>query len=495
MRIKQRKFLVILLIVSQLGCMLFGLASASGWLNRVVTEVIASRVEAEGRSLAHELATKAGELDLESVEPGTKDWQRLQDLCASIEIPHDGAACMLRLDTGAIICHSNLEDDPALLGKFPGRALLSTGTTAAPIITISVEASQLGRRLIAGKVEIDGKLQVFTGYTMPQINALLAIYQSDASIDKAVATLVYPVTQVGYVLTAFIIGASSLLTVFLVGRYENSLAEANSSLEREVDERTQSLLKTRNAVIFGLAKLAESRDKDTGAHLERISSYVTVLATELASNNRDITSAYVANLAVASSLHDIGKVGIPDGVLLKPGRLTPTERQAMEMHTTLGSECLAAIQERLGEDDFLQLAQEIAAAHHEQWNGTGYPNKLQGKSIPLAARIVALADVYDALTTRRPYKQPIEHSEAREWIATRYGTHFDPEVVEAFVAKEAEFARIAADYSQSHANENPKVNICSPTTDTLLRAEQNRQQDRIAEPQVGIELSTTVAPV
>lgn len=447
MRIKQRKFLVFFLIVSQLGCMLFGLASASGWLNRVVTDVIASRVDAEGRSLAHELATRASELRLETVEHGTADWQKLQEMCEAIEVPHNGYAYLIRLDNGALLCHSQLKEQPSLLGRFPGRALLSTGYTAAPITTISKEAQKLGRRLISGKVEIDGKLHVFTGYTLPKLNALLAINQSDASIDQAVANLVYPVTQVGYVLTAFIIGASSLLTVFLVGRYENSLAEANSSLERQVEERTQSLVNTRNAVIFGLAKLAESRDKDTGTHLERIRSYVTVLATELAFNNPEITSTYVANLAIASSLHDIGKVGIPDSVLLKPGKLTPAEREAMEMHTTLGSECLAAIQEQLGEDDFLQLAKEIAASHHEQWNGTGYPNKLQRKAIPLSARIVALADVYDALTTKRPYKQPISHAEAREWIVTRYGTHFDPEVVEAFVAKEAEFARISGQQS------------------------------------------------
>lgn len=470
MRIKQRKFLVLMLIISQLGCMLFGLASASGWLNRVVTDVIASRVDAEGRSLAHELATRASELGLENVELGTEDWQRLQDLFVKTEVPYDGYAYLIRLDNGALICHSRLDEQPSLLGSFPGRALLSTGETAAPITTISKEANQQGRRLITGKVEIDGKLHVFTGYTLPQYNALLAVNQSDDSVDQAIATLVYPVTQVGCVLTAFIIGASSLLTVFLVSRYENSLANANSSLERQVQDRTQSLVKTRNAVIFGLAKLAESRDKDTGTHLERIRSYVTVLATELAFNNPEITSTYVANLAVASSLHDIGKVGIPDSVLLKPGKLTPAEREAMEMHTTLGSECLAAIQEQLGEDDFLQLAKEIAAAHHEQWNGTGYPNHLQRKSIPLSARIVALADVYDALTSQRPYKQPISHAEAREWIVTRYGTHFDPEVVEAFVAKEAEFARIAGLQASSDEDFNLPIGD-SGESDTIEVAE------------------------
>ena len=245
--------------------------------------------------------------------------------------------------------------------------------------------------------------------------------------------------QVGYVLTAFIVGATALLAVFLINRYEASLADANSSLEKQVSERT------RNAVTFGLAKLAESRDSDTGEYLERIRSHVTILATELAKANSDIDHRFVADLALASSLHDIGKVGIPDTVLLKPGQLSTS---AMELHTMLGSECLAAIQKQLEEDDFLELAQQIAIAHHEQWDGNGYPYGVQGKDIPLAARIVALADCYDALSTSRPYKDPVPHTEVREWIVTRYGTHFDPIVVEAFIAREQDFVRVNQSYAQ-----------------------------------------------
>ena len=181
-----------------------------------------------------------------------------------------------------------------------------------------------------------------------------------------------------------------------------------------------------------------------------------ILATELAKTNPEIDHRYVADLAVASSLHDIGKVGIPDSVLLKPGPLSTMERRAMELHTVLGSECLAAIQKQLEEDDFLELAQEIAAAHHEHWDGNGYPHGRQGKDIPLGARIVALADVYDALTNSRPYKGPVSHSETREWIASRYATHFDPAVVEAFVTREADFLQINQSYA-SQSNQADKV--------------------------------------
>ena len=261
--------------------------------------------------------------------------------------------------------------------------------------------------------------------------------------------------QVGYVLVCFIVGATALITVFLINRYEDGLKAINAKLEVQVQERTRSLIRTRNAVTFGLAKLAESRDKDTGEHLERLRSYVTILATELAKSNPDINHQYVADLAAASSLHDIGKVGIPDAVLLKKESLTSQERQIIELHTVVGSECLTAIQKQLGEDDFLELAQQITAAHHEHWDGSGYPHGIQGKKIPLSARIVALADVYDALTTVRPYKTAMAHEEARDWIVERYGTQFDPAVVEAFVGREADFSRVYEKLAQSSTTAPP----------------------------------------
>lgn len=443
MRIRQRRFLLILLVTSQLGCMIFGLASAAGWLHRAVSDVIAARVSAEGRSLAHELAAGVALPPTGSVEPGTEIWEQLQERCESMRVPYDGFAAVLEYDTGALLCHSNLSDQPGLLRRFPGRSFVSTSDMSGPLATLVRERYESGERITSGRVVFEGQLHLVTACAMPTAGAIMAVYQSDAAVEQAVAEMVYPVTQVGCVLTAITIGAACLLTIFIVNRYENTLAEANQNLEAEVEKRTKSLVRTRDAVIFGLAKLAESRDNDTGAHLERIRLYVTILAGEMARTRPEIDHDFVSDLVVASSLHDIGKVGIPDAVLLKPGRLTPTERRAMELHTELGSQCLAAIQKQLGEDDFLDIAQQIAVAHHEHWDGSGYPRGLQGKNIPLPARIVALADVYDALTTRRPYKGPMSHAEAREWIVSRYETQFDPETVEAFVAREADFARIS----------------------------------------------------
>ena len=462
MQIKSRFFLVALLVSAQAACLGFGVIWATGWLWTAFEVVVHEHVTAKGQALAHDLALKASEMRLENVNPGTDDWQRLQEFCEQAEIPHSGFVCIMRADNGAMICHPDLERDPGLLRLFPGRCLLMNAQGSAPITQMINYATHADTRVIAGQVELDGELHAFTGFRLANLNAVLAVYQSDTAIDQFIASTIRPVMQVGYALTAFIVGATGIITVFLINRYEAGLVEANMKLEKKVQERTRSLVRTRNAVIFGLAKLAESRDKDTGEHLERIRSYVTILATELAKTNPEIDHNYVADLAVASSLHDIGKVGIPDAVLLKPRELNPSERRAMELHTVLGGECLAAIRKQLEEDDFLELAEQIAVAHHEHWDGGGYPHGIRGKDIPLAARIVALADVYDALTNARPYKSPISHSETREWIATRYATHFDPLVVEAFVAREEDFLRV----NQNHSSTPSDAQEVAPDTET-----------------------------
>ncbi len=443
MQIKNRCFLLALLIVAQAACLGFGVAWATGWLWKTFEVVVHNYVAAQGKAEAHQIALEVGALGLTTAEPGTADWQKLQDICETTLVPHDGFVCLMRLNNGAMLCHPNLEKDPGLLRLFPGRSLLINNETSGPITKLVDEIDSKTPPVITGKVDLDGKVHAFTGFALPKLNAILAIYQSDMAIDSFIASTIQPVMQVGYILMAFVIGATAMLTGFLLNRYEAGLAAANARLEYQVSARTRALVRTRNAVTFGLAKLAESRDKDTGKHLERIRSYVSILATELARTNPEIERGFVADLAVASSLHDIGKVGIPDAVLLKPARLSATERKAMEMHTILGSECLAAIRKQLEEDDFLEVAEQIAATHHEHWDGSGYPQGLQGKDIPLAGRIVALADVYDALTSHRPYKAAVSHEVARDWIVSRYGQQFDPMVVEAFIARERDFYRIS----------------------------------------------------
>jgi cyclic di-GMP phosphodiesterase len=210
-------------------------------------------------------------------------------------------------------------------------------------------------------------------------------------------------------------------------------------------------LETRDVAIFALAKLAESRDPETGAHLERVMNFSRVLAQQLPAMGHfadEIDGEYIRLLYSTSPLHDIGKVGIPDSVLLKPSRLSDREFEIMKTHTTIGAQTLDAAVARFPKTKFLRMAREIAATHHERYDGTGYPNGLKGDAIPLGGRIVALADVYDALTSKRVYKDAFSHESARGIILKDAGRHFDPDVVEAFVATEAEFLAVRQQFAQ-----------------------------------------------
>ncbi|HEV8603748.1 MAG TPA: HD domain-containing phosphohydrolase [Tepidisphaeraceae bacterium] len=211
-----------------------------------------------------------------------------------------------------------------------------------------------------------------------------------------------------------------------------------------VAERILSL-NTRDMTIFALAKLAESRDPETGQHLERVQSYSRRLAQHLCRSGKypnELDAGFVNLIYDTSPLHDIGKVAIPDCVLLKPGRLSDDEFQIMKTHTTMGARTLEAAARKYPKARYLKIAREIAESHHEQWDGGGYPNGLTGGDIPLAARIVALADVYDALVSRRVYKGSFSHQTARAIILEGQGTHFDPAIVDAFLAVEAQFVEI-----------------------------------------------------
>jgi putative two-component system response regulator len=206
-------------------------------------------------------------------------------------------------------------------------------------------------------------------------------------------------------------------------------------------------LETRDLAIFALAKLAESRDNETGAHLERVREYSRALAVALRADESyagQIDDEFVRHIYLTSPLHDIGKVGIPDSVLLKPARLSDEEFAIMKRHAELGAETLDAVVRQNPDAPFLRMARDIALTHHEQWDGRGYPRGLRGEEIPLAGRVVAAADVYDALTSKRVYKAAFPHQTARQIILDGSGKHFDPGIVKAFERCEAEFVRIRA---------------------------------------------------
>ncbi|MDR3164682.1 MAG: response regulator [Synergistaceae bacterium] len=214
-----------------------------------------------------------------------------------------------------------------------------------------------------------------------------------------------------------------------------ALRRQNEILEMKVKERTQELSITQSVIIEAMASLAETRDQETGDHVQRTRLYVHLLAVQLASHprfNDYLVLLEPDELGKAATLHDIGKVGVPDNILLKPAKLTPDEFEEMKKHTVYGHNILHRLTKHLPNNNFLVLADEIAWSHHEKWNGQGYPRGLKGDEIPIPGRLMAIADVYDALISVRPYKKAMSDEEARDFIVSQSGIHFDPDVVSAF---------------------------------------------------------------
>jgi putative two-component system response regulator len=219
----------------------------------------------------------------------------------------------------------------------------------------------------------------------------------------------------------------------------------NLCLRQLAEERAQDIIAVQDLAVFTLAKVAESRDQETGGHLMRMRGYSQVLGEELAQGGpyaEQVGRQFLDDLYRSSPLHDIGKVGIRDEILLKPGRLTAEEFEVMQQHAVIGANILDQAVTRSQSGGFLAMAALIARFHHERFDGTGYPAGLVGKEIPLAARIVAVADVYDALTSVRPYKPAFPEDEARSTIERGSGRHFDPVIVEAFSRRFADFLRV-----------------------------------------------------
>jgi len=216
-------------------------------------------------------------------------------------------------------------------------------------------------------------------------------------------------------------------------------------LEKNLLQSLDDVKEARSGIVLGLAKLSEYRDTDTGRHLERIREYSKVIAqkmSKLPQYSDYITPQYIEDIYQSSILHDIGKVGVPDAILLKKGKLTDEEYEQIKKHTILGGQALSSITKQFKDQTFLTIAKEIAYYHHEKWNGKGYPSQLRGKRIPLSARIVAIADVYDALTSKRCYKKEMSHTRSKEIIIDEKGEIFDPDVVNAFLASENQFQKI-----------------------------------------------------
>ena len=232
---------------------------------------------------------------------------------------------------------------------------------------------------------------------------------------------------------------------------EKLVVERTRKIQEQSDElmrRTEQLISAQSAIISAFCSLVEARDNETGNHVLRTQHYVLTLCEKLSSHPRfssELTRTNIQLIFKSAPLHDIGKVAIPDHILLKPGKLTPEEWRIMQQHAQFGADAIAAAEKEIGEGNasFLSYARQIALTHHERWNGKGYPRGLVGDEIPLAGRLMAIADVYDALISRRIYKPPFEHAAAVEMMRNERGEHFDPDILDCMLANSAQFKDIA----------------------------------------------------
>ena len=231
---------------------------------------------------------------------------------------------------------------------------------------------------------------------------------------------------------ALLVTLTASLAMLLTRAHDRTMQRWNEGLEATVEERTEQLVHSHRTVLFGIAKLAEHRDNDTGKHVERMCAYSGILAEEYSRRFGGLEQQWVEDIEIAAAMHDIGKVSIPDSILLKPGKLTKEEFDQMKTHAVVGEQALLAVREESDDTTLLDLGIEIAGGHHERWNGGGYPKGISGTEIPLSARIVAVADVFDALMSKRVYKPAMPFDEVCDIIRSEKGEHFDPQVVECF---------------------------------------------------------------
>ena len=421
-RFSHRSIFLASILVTQIICLLAAITIFDYWLRHQIVGAIQERMQRNADKLADEMSKTISLLNIDNIAPNSKGRNTLAELLNSLDIPGVAYTVVFTLNTHELI-GLNQED-----------------MTSSQIREIKQIALEYARSENMTYTHPDFVTVI---REIPTYDAILIVFQDERYIESRLEQITGRIKLIGTIIIIVLISASAFFTLFIFSRYESELDTINSSLEEKVKQRSKALVRSRDAVIFGLAKLAESRDDQTGQHIERICHYVKLLAEHLVNNQNMICGLDLDFFSQTAALHDIGKVAIPDAILLKPGKLTHHERELIQQHAGIGGDTLMAIKHKWGDDPFLVTASQIAYAHHEHWDGNGYPFGLSGEDIPLAARIVAVADVYDALRTTRPYKTTFTHEQTVDYIRQNSGTQFDPRIVNIFLQHEKEFKEIS----------------------------------------------------
>ncbi len=329
-------------------------------------------------------------------------------------------------------------------------------------------------KLALQAIQIQPPDLILLDITMPEMNGfeVCQTLKADKNLKDIPVIFISALTETLDKVKAFGIGGADYIskpfqidevyarieTQLKVRRLQVELERTIQNLEERVQQQVKEISNSQMATIFALAKLAESRDDETGQHLDRVRNYCKLLAEGLRDESeysRQISELFVQNIFHASPLHDIGKVGVPDSILLKPAKLTNEEFDVMKQHTLIGTRTLRAVSHQYPHNAIINMGIEISRNHHEHWDGRGYPDGLSGNAIPLSARIMAIADVYDALRSKRAYKPAFDHREASEIILGSSGTHLDAVIVNVFHRMSEKFIRV---YGQMNDQMDKGVN-------------------------------------
>lgn len=435
--IANRRAYLTALIAGQLVCVLFGL----GFYHSYVQSSLQQAVEQDARARLTRTAQR--------LTQGIEAWRDQR----SASRQGDEAAQLKRLAAS----HSEFGYIALTDSQWRVVAHISAGTSSELPSLANIQWLRSSMRSagspdpVRGTISVAGETHVAVAHPIGSGGGYIVAHRS-AQHDRIRLDHIRPTLWAATGITALWLCGLMGAMLYMVTSYFQGSGSKQARPDGDALKQAQALLRTQETVIFGLAKLSDSRDPETGDHLDRIAYYSTMLASALRQHPdfcETITPSYVHLIGLSSALHDIGKVGVEDAILRKPASLTPDERSRMMEHTRVGEECLKEIERRLGTSNFLQMAREIASSHHERWDGTGYPRGMAGEQIPLAARIVAIADVYDALSSKRVYKEAISHELCVEMIAEESGRQFDPRLVEVFLQMEAKFQQVARQFGVS----------------------------------------------
>ncbi|MBN2476342.1 MAG: HD domain-containing protein [Pirellulales bacterium] len=435
---KQRLKHVLALVVTQVGCLAVGLWLHHYFVVSALRQTARENVFLGLASGADDLLAQIDRIDLRSSAMQPAQQEQLDRIFQATHPPHGRQLTLADQNwrlRATFLPHGG--DGP------PGRTSRQTLVWAQ-----ATESQHAATGWIRGTLTVDGRRDLALAHRLDGSGGYAVLHYP---VDLAMAGTTTAFLPLVGVMTWIWTSSLLLIPVYLiVTRFYDQVTSERARAETASLRSMHALVRTRDAVIFGLAKLAESRDDTTGHHLERICTYAQRLALGMRHHPKyagEVTAEFIDLIGISSALHDIGKVGIEDSILLKPGQLTSRQRERMKEHTVIGGSCLQEIERHLGSSNFLQMAREIAWSHHERWDGMGYPCGLSREEIPLAARIVAVADVYDALSTRRSYKEAMPHRECVLIIRDGAGTQFDPDLVEAFLKIEDVFCEIARQYA------------------------------------------------